>query len=323
MKPRLAAFGNALLDYFHFSEIPPNLAGDFAPGAIHHPSHEKIDELLLSLGDYIAVAGGGATNCARIFRALGGDASFCGCVGTDEEGVFYRRELEETGITTELLERDGRTGRFVVLISRDERLVLVNSGVASELDPDIGLVEKLTAGIEIVHLDGFIATHPANLENLVDKLLKLGKHISFDAGGRKLCLQNRGLFKTIMSVSDYIFVNRDEYEALFEDPVEASLARVSAELPGLLIVKRDAAGAVCWHRGQFVESPVRTVKPLDETGAGDSFAAGFLFGVQCGLPLPVCMRFGNTVASQVISIPGIKVDVEHLKSIARLFYSSS
>lgn len=132
MRPGLAAFGNALLDYFYFSD---KLTLDtFGPGAgdIHHPSQEDIDSLLSCLNGSVAVVGGGSTNCARIFSALGGEASFCGCIGTNARGNLYRNELEATGLHAELMVHEGRTGRYIALVSRDEHVVLVNSGVASD-----------------------------------------------------------------------------------------------------------------------------------------------------------------------------------------------
>lgn len=317
MKPRLVAIGNALLDYFYF-----------VPESYNHslPSmdHEMLDALLKEFSDEcVVIAGGCATNCARIFWALGGDALFVGCVGTDAESELYKKDMDTAGLPYILYTREGRTGKFIVIISEKERTVFVNSGVASQFSIPYDRLAAITAHADIVHIDGFIGTDSENLEKLITNLCKIGKPFSFDAGGRKICLKNKELFKKVINKALYTFVNRDEYEALFDAPVEKSLESVSQSIPGLLIVKRDAQGAVCFTNGNFIESPVRSIVPLDETGAGDSFAAGFLYGMLSGLSLPVSMRFGNAIASHVISIPGIKIKETYLQRIARLFIAAS
>lgn len=317
MKPRLVAIGNALLDYFYFVAAPYT----YSPLSM---DHEILDALLKEFSEEgVVVAGGCATNCARIFWALGGEAVLVGCVGTDAESEFYKKELDSVGIPYILYTKEGRTGKFIVIISEKERTVFVNSGVASQFTVPYDTLLTITAHTDIVHIDGFIGTDSDNLEELITNLGKIGKPFSFDAGGRKICLKNKELFKKIINKARCTFVNRDEYEALFDAPVEKSLEIVSQSIPGLLIVKRDAQGAVCFTNGNFIESPVRSIKPLDETGAGDSFAAGFLYGMLSGLSLPVSMRFGNAIASHVISIPGIKINDTYLQRIAKLFISAS
>ncbi|HON88773.1 MAG TPA: carbohydrate kinase family protein [Spirochaetales bacterium] len=313
MKPRLVAIGNALLDYFYFVSAPFT----YSPPSMEH---EILDVFLKNFSEEgVVVAGGCATNCARIFWALGGEALLVGCVGTDAESELYKKDLATAGVPHILYTRAGRTGKFIVVISETERSVFVNSGVASQFKIPYEKLVSITTQADIVHVDGFIGTDSENLEEIITNLGKIGKPFSFDAGGRKICMKNKELFKKIINKARYIFVNRDEYEALFDAPVEKSLEAVSQSIPGLLIVKRDAQGAVCFTQGNFIESPVRSIKPLDETGAGDSFAAGFLFGMLSGLSLPVSMRFGNAVASHVISIPGIKINNTYMQKIARLF----
>lgn len=316
MKPRLVAIGNALLDYFYFVSSPYT----YTPPSM---DHEILDALLKEFSDKgVVVSGGCATNCARIFLALGGEALLVGCVGTDAESEHYRKDLDTVGLPYMLFTKEGRTGKFIVIISEKERMVFVNSGVASQFTIPYDTLVTITEKADIVHIDGFIGTDSENLRDLFENLCKIGKPFSFDAGGRKVCLNNKELFKTIINKALYTFVNRDEYEALFDAPVEKNLEKVSKSIPGLLIVKRDAQGAVCFTNGTFIESPVRSVKPLDETGAGDSFVAGFLYGMLSGLSLPVCMRFGNAIASHVISIPGIKINNAYIQRIASLFIST-
>lgn len=314
MKPSLLAIGNALLDYFYFINTPYK-------HELLNVDMETLDSIIADFTEAVIVAGGCATNSARIFKALGGDALLVGAVGTDNEAELYGKELESINLPHILYTKKGRTGKFIVVINEHERTIFVNSGVASQFTIPYETLASKAQIADIIHIDGFVGTHPENLEDLFEKVVKTGVPFSFDAGGRKICQKNKALFKKIIDKAAYIFVNKDEYEALFDAPAEESLAAVSHAVPGQLIVKRDAQGSVCFYKGSFIESPVRSVKPLDETGAGDSFAAGFLFGMLKGLSLPQCMRFGNTVASHVISIPGIKVNELYIKEIARLFTS--
>ena len=312
MKPSMLAIGNALLDYFYFINTPFTYTSQ-------EMDMETLDTIIKGFDNGVIVAGGCAANSARVFMALGGEAYYIGAVGTDKEAVLYRQDLEAINLPCLLFTKEGRTGKFIVIINENERKIYVNSGVASQFTLPYETLASKAQQTDIIHIDGFIGTNPENLEDLIGKVIKTDKPFCFDAGGRKICQKNKELFKKIIDRSAYTFVNNDEYEALFDAPVGDSLKAVSRTIPGLLIVKRDAQGAVCYHHENLIESPVRSVKPLDETGAGDSFAAGFLFGVLKGLSLPQCMRFGNTVASHVISIPGIKVNETYIKEIARLF----
>jgi 2-dehydro-3-deoxygluconokinase len=117
----------------------------------------------------------------------------------------------------------------------------------------------------------------------------------------------------IQEYCDWVFMNEDEFMAMTGTSMDTGLVRFSSDVAGTVVVKLAEAGAVCARRGVVTESPVRSIRVTDETGAGDAFAAGFLSAALSGVSLARCLRLGNRVAEQVIQIPGVAIGPEGLQ----------
>ena len=139
--------------------------------------------------------------------------------------------------------------------------------------------------------------------------------IAFDTGGHRLVAANAPLFfRIIREDCSWSFLNEDELPtALAGTSVDAGLAAFSAEIPGVVVVKRASSGAVCVSDGRLYESSVRSIDVVDETGAGDAFAAGFLYAAFSGGPLARCLRAGNWTAERAIQVPGMSMDLKALR----------
>ncbi len=227
--------------------------------------------------------------------------------------------MKLSGVDTALQNQKGSTGVFCALIQSDgKRTIFVNSGVASALDSK-AMPSVFFEAETILHVDGFLAASSGKFDALIRRALENGARISFDVGGKGIAIKNRDLFKKTIGQASWVFMNEDEYCALSEKSVDESLSDFSSGTQATLIVKRAEVGAVCFSGGNLVQSPVRKINPLDETGAGDAFAAGYLFAALSGASLPQCMRLANRVAEHVIQVPGMQFNRAILHNIAAEF----
>ncbi|HAX37894.1 MAG: hypothetical protein A2087_12215 [Spirochaetes bacterium GWD1_61_31] len=316
---KIACAGNALLDINAFVRAEYVQRCGFAPGSTNHVDHASLMALLPDLADAFRTAGGGAANTARVLSALGQVSVFAGSIGDDAAADFYQANLSAAGVTAFLQRQAGLTGVFCALIDEQgQRTIVVCPGIASGLQ-----VNRLPAaffeGASVLHVDGFLAARPDTLLALIQTAHGRGLRISFDVGGRRVTEQNRDLFAAL--IRDYctwVFMNEDEFQALAGGPVDTTLPAFAASMRASIIVKRGQAGAVCLRGGEVIESPVRAIKPLDATGAGDAFAAGFLHAILETYPLARAMRFANRVAEHAIQVPGMRIDPALLHTLPGL-----
>lgn len=309
------------MDLVSFVETDFSSSLGIHAGSTHHVSHEILDRVRKALGDPFKSAGGGAANTAKVFSALGGAARFAGAVGGDDMGRSYRQDLEDAGVDPFLSELEGPTGLFCVMIARDgTRSVIVNPGAASGFDPT-SVPDSFFEADAVLYADAFLATQPGRLEGIIRRAERAGMRIALDVGGHRLAAAKAGMLRELIRTSvDWAFMNEDEFIALSGMGVDEGLSRFSSEAKGLLVVKRAEEGAVCLADGGLIESPVRTVRALDETGAGDAFSAGFLYAALSGAPVERCLRLGNRVAEHAIQVPGMALDRNRLRENAKTVF---
>lgn len=317
---RLACIGNALIDIIAHVEPDFPCSIGVHPGSTEHVDRSVLACMLEALSDYGFSAGGGAANTARVFTALGGKASFAGAIGDDDWGRRYKEDIERAGVSSFLQLHEGFTGLFLSLCdSSGKRSIVVHPGVSSKLSAG-HLPDSFFTRDAVLYIDGFLALDEGMLEYLVAKARASAMPIAFDAGGQRLVRANRDLFMHIICEdATWAFLNEDEFVALAEVSVDASLASFAMGIAGTLIVKRGETGAVCIKDGQLYESSVRALEGIDTTGAGDAFAAGFLKASLSGAPLARCMRMGNWTAEHAIQVPGLALDANGLCKGASTF----
>lgn len=311
---RLSCAGNALFDIIAFVEtdFPPSIG--LHGGSTAHVSSADLEPLVARLQGASYSAGGGAANTARVFASLGHHSSFAGSIGQDDYGRRYAADMHGAGVEAQLQENPGRTGVFCVLIEPDgERTIVVGPGVAAQLDAE-RVPESFFNPTSTLYLDGFLASSPDTLLSLVKRAKNAGMSVAFDVAGSRIAVKNRELFLSLIREScSWTFMNEDEFIALADASVDEGLASFSADIPGVVIVKRAEIGAVCVSDGLILESAVRPIQATDTTGAGDAFAAGFMAAALSGSPLARCLRLGNRVAEHAIQVPGIAMDTSVLR----------
>lgn len=310
----IVGIGNALMDVIAFvdEDFAPSLG--FHNNATVHLDRSRLDAALAGLPGAIFAAGGGAANTVRAAALLGMKASFSGSVGEDELGRRYRDELLDAGVEPLLSASPEPTGVYCALVRPDGgRSLLVAPSAALDLVREPPRLALFKTGA-ILYVEGFLLRDRAFFMACLEGGRRAGMKVALDLGSFSLVrAQREFLLELLPDYIDYLFANEDEFSALAELPFGEAIDLLADAGPAL-VVKLAERGAVYARGPERFESPVRAQSPVDETGAGDAFAAGFLAGVSRGYPPERCLRLGNRIAEEVLSVPGLAVDTERLKA---------
>lgn len=304
----IVGIGNALMDVIAFvdDDFAPSLG--FHNGTTAHISSARLDAVLDKLPHPVMSAGGGAANMARVASMLGAKAHFIGAVGEDIRGAEYRRDLVEAGVELSLVPSPAPTGVFVSLVRPDGgRTILVAPGAALDVCREEAPTSIFRSG-RLLYLEGFLLHDRSYFVSCIEAARKAGMDIAMDLGSFSLVEEERDFILEILTeYCDFLFANEDEFCALTGLPLTEGLDLLADSGPAI-VVKLSERGAAYICGATRLESPVRALYPVDETGAGDAFAAGFLCGASVGLPPERCLRLGNRIAEEILCVPGLIID---------------
>jgi sugar/nucleoside kinase (ribokinase family) len=331
----VVCLGNALVDVLAYATD-----GDLARLQLNKASMALVDlpraaEIYGGMQNTIEVSGGSAANTTAGVAALGGRAGYIGKVAADELGEIFVHDMTVLGVelgaraqevstrklraapaegsleVTERTDSDTATGRSLVLVTPDgERTMATHLGVASTLGPE-DVDRDLVTRAEIVYVEGYLwDTDPAK------EAVRLAMSIAHSSDGLvalslsdPFCVERHRneLLALLDGDVDLLFCNEDEVKLLFgADDLALALDGLS-ETGLLAAVTRGALGSVVVMSDGPVEvaaDPVETV--VDTTGAGDLFAAGFLYGLTHGQDPVSAARLGGACAAEVISHLGAR-----------------
>lgn len=330
----VVAIGSALVDVLTQATIEDLRRFDMVKGSMTLVDLARAASLYEAVGPAVEVSGGSAANTAVGVAQLGGRVGYLGKVAADELGEIFLHDIAAAGVelgrTTPVepslhLADDRATGRCLVLVTDDgERTMATHLGVASTLGPE-DLDEELVAQAQVVYLEGYLwdlgpakdaMRRAMEVAHATDSLVALTLSDPF-------CVQRnqREFLELLHGEVDVLFANEDEIMLLFGAPTfDDALAAV--EETGLLAaLTRGPAGSVVVTANGPVHVPAHPVEHVaDTTGAGDLFAAGFLYALTHGKDPEHCARLGGLCAAEVISHVGARpqADLRQLASAAGL-----
>lgn len=310
----ILGIGNALTDILAVLPDETLLKKYHLPkGSMQHVDMETGDKIwqdLKPLGVKY-VAGGSAANTITCTAILGMPSSFIGKIGEDELGLLFKSDQEEYGVNTMLLRSNHSSGRSMVFVSggNAERTFAVYLGAALDLVPEDLSIEQFR-GHDYFHIEGYLVQNQALIRKAVELAHEAGCLISLDMASYNVVESNNAFLHDIVDkYVDIVFANETEARAFtkMEDPVE-SLREIS-EYCKIAVVKVGKSGS--WVRSGDEEYFIEPwpANPLDATGAGDTYAAGFLYGHSLGMPLKECGEIGSIVAAKVVEVIGTKIDI--------------
>jgi sugar/nucleoside kinase (ribokinase family) len=301
--------GNAIVDVIARAEEDLLVRNALVKGSMRLVDTAEAERLYDQMSAAIETSGGCAGNTAAGVASFGGRAAFIGKVAEDQLGAIYRHDMKGTGVAfdTAPLREGAPTARSMILITPDgERTMNTYLGAAHELSP-ADIDRDTVAAAAITYLEGYLWDPPPAKEafrRAAEYAHAAGRRVSLTLSDSFCVDRFRNEFLGLIrdGLVDILFANEAEMHALYEtsdfDTAVAALQRdcrlaaVTMGANGALVVASDGIERV-------PATPVETV--VDTTGAGDLFAAGFLFGEARGMPHADCARLGALAAAEVIS----------------------
>lgn len=308
----VVGIGNALVDVLSHEDDGFIAEHDLVRGAMTLIDAGRAEDLYAAMGPGTEMSGGSAANTIAGIASFGGRAGYLGRVADDQLGAVFGHDLRAQGVTyTVKPATDGvPTGRCLIVVTADgQRTMNTFLGSSAFFSPG-DVDEDLVSGAQVTFLEGYLFDRPDSVE-----AYWLASKVATDAG-RKVALTLSDLFcverhhdeflPLVSERVDILFANETEAEALWQvDDVEHAIERARAEV-GITCITRSEKGSLVIAGDETHEVPAFPTTVVDTTGAGDLYAAGFLYGYTAGMPLLDCGKLGSVAASEVISHTGAR-----------------
>ncbi len=303
--------GNALVDVLTILKSDRTLKEfDLPKGSMQLVSKEFSNSLLAgTLGlRRQQSSGGSAANTIHGLAHLGMETGFVGKIGKDNLGIFFEKDLKENNIAPVMFHDLEETGRSIALISKDaERTMATFLGAAGDLHQE-DVDSDLFKGYKYFHLEGYLVQSRA----LIRKAVRVAKAhdliISLDMATYNIVSENREfLEKLIREYVDILMANETEAEALTYKKADKALDAM-AEMAEVAVLKMGKDGSMVKRESEKCKIGIEKVNSVDTTGAGDLYAAGFLYGYCNGQSLEVCGRIGSILGGHITEVIGAKMD---------------
>lgn len=309
----VVGIGNAIVDVLAQCDDAFIERMGLTKGAMTLIGADRAEELYAAMGPAIEISGGSAANTTVGIASLGGKTAFVGKVGNDQLGGIFRHDVRAAGVQYDIAPASSATptARSMILVTPDaERTMNTYLGACHELTPadiDPHLIQRA----RVTYMEGYLWDPPLAKE----AFLKAAR-IAHDAGQEvaltlsdSFCVQRylREFQDLVMNHVDILFANTGEITALWETDDWNEAARITQQHCDLAALTRSELGSVIVTPEEAIEIPAWPVdRVVDLTGAGDLYAAGFLYGYTHGRDFGTCGMIASLAAGEVISHIGAR-----------------
>ena len=322
MKPyHVAGIGNAIVDVFATADDTFIELMGIEKGIMQLVEKDRGEVLYAAMKDRVQAPGGSVANTLAGLGNLGLTTAFIGRVHDDALGRFYARSMADGGtdfVNPPVPGGDLPTSRSMIFVSPDgERSMNTYLGISSELGPD-DVSDDVAGKAAILFLEGYLYDKPPGKQ-----AFERAVHLCHANGGKAgialsdpFCVdRHRADFRRLVKDLDYVIGNEHEWCSLYQCDLSSALEQAAANA-GLVVCTRSGHDVIVVRGDEQAVVPVRRVVPVDATGAGDLFAAGFLYGLATGQNLATSGRMGCVAAAEVISHFGARPEAD-LKALFR------
>ncbi len=313
----VVGIGNALVDVISHAGDDFIHQYDLVKGSMTLIDTERAVLLYKALGTAVEMSGGSAANTVCGVASLGGSAAYIGKVSADDLGDVFGHDLRAVGVQFRPGLPDGETptGRCIIVVTPDaQRTMNTYLGVSSLLcPPDID--EDTVAAGAVLYMEGYLYDRDeakAAFRRAAQVAHAHGRQVSLTLSDSFCVDRHRSDFRALVTDEvDVLFGNEAELLSLYEvDTLHEAIHRVREDCH-LAVVTVGADGCIVVSRDEVLHVEAEPVdRVLDTTGAGDLFAAGFLYGYTRQMPYADCARIGAVAAAEVISHVGPRPLVE-------------
>ncbi len=307
---KILGIGNALVDVIVTLENDNLLEKLQLPrGSMQLIFDDRLPEVEAAIAnlDLELASGGSAANTTHGLAALGMETAFIGSISRDRYGNFFEKDLVDKGIQPKLRYSDTPTGRAHAFVSADsERTFGTYLGAAMELAPE-HLKPELFVGYDYLYIEGYLVQNHALIESAVRLAKESGLKIALDLASYNVVEDNKefliGLLKNYV---DLVFANEEESKAISDKEPEEAL-RILSEWCDDAVVKIGKDGSLLLSDNEVLKVDPVMAKPIDTSGAGDLYAAGYMYGKSKGLSSYKCGMIGSVISGKVIEFLGPKL----------------
>jgi sugar/nucleoside kinase (ribokinase family) len=312
----IVAIGNALVDVIAHCDDAFLAAHGRTKGSMALVDTPTVERLYAAMGPGIEISGGSAANTAVGVASFGGRSGFIGKTAADQLGEVFRHDIRAAGVTFNTPAASGGepTGRSLILVTPDgQRTMNTFLGVSPHLgngEVDADLIRSA----RILYLEGYLFDRPdakAAFREAAAIAAKAGRQVALTLSDPFCVDRHRAEFLALVRNSvDILFANEAEVTSLYETASFDEAARRAQADTKLAALTRSEKGSVILGGGKAIAIPAAPVDAVvDTTGAGDLYAAGFLYGIARALPLETAGRLGSLAAAEVISHVGARPQV--------------
>ncbi|MFK7939128.1 MAG: adenosine kinase [Roseovarius sp.] len=315
-KYQAVGIGNAVVDVITQSEDAFLLRMGIEKGIMQLIDQSRGEVLYDAMANRVQMPGGSVANTIAGLGALGLTTGFIGRVNDDELGQYYAKGMADVGtdfVNAPVAGGELPTSRSMIFVSPDgERSMNTYLGISTELSSD-DVPSEAAGDCGLLVLEGYLFDKDKGKSAFMEAAR------ACRAGGGKagislsdpFCVdRHRDDFRKLVKELDYVIGNEHEWQSLYQtESLGAALEQAAAE-SGLIVCTRSGEDVVIVQGDETVRVDVDAITPVDTTGAGDQFAAGFLYGVATGTSLEVAGRMGCIAAAEVIGHYGARPEAD-------------
>lgn len=305
---KIIGMGHALVDVLvtlQDDSLPDEMG--LSKGGVQLIDEDKFLKIRGRLSDMKThkAAGGSAGNTVGALANLGAHPGFIGKTGNDDFGHCLKKNGVKQGVDMKLLDGDLPTGATFTFVSPDgARTSCTYPGAAATMEAE-NLTLDMFKGYAYLYIEGCLVQN----HELMLRAMQLGKE-----AGLQICLDMAGYTKAegdpeffdvlITKYVDVVFADEEEAKAYTGKEVGEAVNEIASKC-SVVIVKPGARGSCIKKGTECIKPEAPAVKKVvDTTGAGDYYAAGFLYGLTCGYSLEKCSMIGSVLASGVMQVAG-------------------
>ena len=315
---KILGIGNALVDVLSKLDSDETLVKiGIQKGAMDMISREQMYVIRKYQANTETTQAPGGANCntMRAIALLGGQSGFIGKVGDDNLGQFYEEALLKAGVASYLIKTEGPSGACTVFISPDgERTMGTFLGPAPTISPD-EITEDVLRNYDCIHIEGYLIVNEELVRETMKKAKRLGLKVALDLANYNIVNAYKGLLEEVIpQYVDILFANASEAEAFTGLPAQEAVKALEKQVH-VALVTLGKDGSLIGSEGKFYHVDAEGGKPVDTTGAGDNFAAGFLYGQSVGASLVQSAQIGSMLSGYVIDVVGPQVPADKWEQI--------
>jgi Sugar kinases, ribokinase family len=259
--------------------------------------------------------GGSVCNTMRAMARLGAEVGYIGKIGSDNIGKIYEEETIKAGVNPFFVRADGISGCSTVLISPDgERTMATYLGPAATLS-DEEIPDAIIQSYDCLYMEGYLISDEQLFIPMLRRAKRLGLKVALDLSNFNIVNGFKDLLKEVIpEYVDILFSNESEAEA-YTGMTAREAVNVIIKDVDISVVTIGKDGVLVGDNNEVIHNPALESNVIDTTGAGDNFAAGFLYGYSLGATLEQSAKIGTLLSANVIETVGAQIEEERWAKI--------